>query len=213
MKCAKPLYKVLYYIAYILLGWAVKLLFPLRVFGRENLPMGGFVLAPNHLHAIDPVYILLARGFAKKMLVMGKDELFRINPLLNICWDILGAFPVERGAGDRKLLDAAVAEVAKGRGMLIFPEGTRSKDGNLGRLKSGAFVVAWQAGVPLVPCHIRYSAGKPKVFRRIGVVFGKPVFPGELGLEGPYNARALRGAKQQFTAALETLGAEYEERL
>lgn len=208
MAVVKPLYKVLYYIVYICLGWAVRLLYPLKVVGREHLKSvkgQGFILAPNHLRAIDPMYVLLARGLGKKMLVMGKQELFEISPLLNFIWKIFGAFPIDRGTGDREKLQRVVAEVMDGRGLLIFPEGTRSKDGNLGRLKSGAFVVAQQAGVDMVPCRISYSAGKPKVFHRITVVFGPPVTLEHLGLIGEYSPKKLREAKHRYAAALEEL--------
>lgn len=205
MTCMNPFFKGFYYVIYTLLGWLVRLLYPLKVVGKENLVKGSFVLAPNHLEAIDPMYILLARGFGKKMLVMGKAELFNINPLLNFCWNIFGAFPVERGTGNRDTLDKAIEEVKKGRGLLIFPEGTRSKDGNLGKLKSGAFVVAQQAGADIVPCRISYSAGKPKLFRRINVVFGAPVSLQQLGLVGEYSPKALREAKHKYTEILTKL--------
>ena len=93
----------------------------------------------------------------------------------------------------------------RGRGLLIFPEGTRAKDGTLGRLKSGAFVVAMQAGADMIPCRIRYAAGGPKPFRRITVHFGPPVSMEEMGLEGEYNLHKLRDAKKLFAARLEEL--------
>ena len=99
LKPLRPLYKVLYYVVYFCFGWAVKLLYRLRAVGRENLPRAdGYVLAPNHLKAIDPMYVLLARGFHKKMLVMGKEELFEISPLLNFVWNIFGALELVRGS-------------------------------------------------------------------------------------------------------------------
>ncbi|MDL2293553.1 1-acyl-sn-glycerol-3-phosphate acyltransferase [Ruminococcaceae bacterium OttesenSCG-928-D13] len=215
MKTLKTRYKVIYQIVYTLLGWAVRLLYPLRVLGRENLIKGsGFVLASNHLRAIDPLYILLARGFGKRMLIIAKDELFHINGFINWCWKVFGAFPIDRGTGDRGMLDQAMAEVRDhGTGFLIFPEGTRSKDGNLGKMKSGAFVVAMEAGVPIVPCVIRYSAGKAKLFRRIGVAFGKPVSMEELGLTGEYSVKKIREAKRIYTETMQRLIEETKDRL
>lgn len=214
MKTLRPFYKVLYYFLYITCAWAVKLVYPIRVLGKENLIRGrGFVLAPNHLRAIDPMYVLLARGFGKKSLIMGKDELFHINGLVNFFWNIVGAFPVDRGTGDRNMLGEVASEVQKGRGLLLFPEGTRSKDGNLGRLKNGAFVVAWQAGVDIIPCRIRYSAGKPKLFHHMSVAFGKPVTLEQLGLTGEYSSKKLRDARHKYTQILEDLYDEYQDRM
>lgn len=208
MREARPVYNFLFQCIYVLVAWALRILYPMRILGRENLrgeAGKGYVLACNHLRAIDPLYVILARGLGKKMLIMGKDELFRINGLLNFFWRIVGCFRVERGTGDRGAVESAMAEVRGGRPLLIFPEGTRSKDGNLGRLKSGAFVVAMEAGADMIPCVIKYSAGKPKLFRRIGVAFGPPVSMEQLGLTGEYSARKLRDGKKQFTGILEKL--------
>lgn len=213
MRALRPLYKVLYYILLVIGEVLVRLLYPIRALGKENLPKGGFVLAPNHLSAIDPLFVIAARGFGKKMLVMGKEELFQINGLLNFFWAIAGCFPVDRGTGDRSAVEEAVTEVKKGRGLLIFPEGTRSKDGNLGRLKSGAFVVAMEAGVPMVPCRVWYKAGCPKPFRRTTIVFGKPFTLEELGLVGEYSPKKLREAKRLFAERLEEIYEQNEHRL
>ncbi len=207
MKPMKSLYKALFFVLMTIGNVFVRPFFPVRAEGRQHLPKaGGFVLASNHVRAIDPLYILLGYGYRKKMLVMGKAELFGKNPVMDFLWNCFGGFPVERGAGNRDVLNAAIAEVQGGRGMLIFPEGTRSKDGNLGKLKSGAFVTAGAAGVPLVACHIHYAAGKPKLFRRITVVFGPPVHIEELGLTEGYGPRQLREAKHLFAKKMTALG-------
>lgn len=207
MKPLKPLYKAIYYFIFYTLGWAVRLLYPLKVLGRENLPRGGYVLAPNHLFAIDPMYVILARGCRPKMLVMGKEELFEKGWLLNFIWKVFGAFPVDRGSGNRGLLDEVSVEVKRGHDLLIFPEGTRSRDGKLLRMKSGAFVVAQEAGVPIVPCRIWYAAGGPRLFGRIYIAFGKPLSMEALGLV-EYTPKNLRAAKDTFVASLEELSGE-----
>ena len=206
MKPLKGLYKALYFVLVSIGNVFIRPFFPVRARGRQNLPQsGGFVLAPNHVRAIDPMYILLGYGYRKKMLVMGKAELFGKNPVMDFLWNCFGGFPIERGAGNRDVLNAAIDEVKGGRGLLVFPEGTRSRDGNLGKLKSGAFVAAAAAEVPLVPCHIRYAAGKPKIFRRITVVFGLPVRIEELGLTEGYGPRQLREAKHLFMDKMKAL--------
>lgn len=205
MKPLKPIYKILYYIIYYSLAWAVRLLYPLKIIGKENLPKGGYVLAPSHIKAIDALYVILARGYKPKMLIMAKEELFKKSGLLNFIWNAFGAFPVERGAGNHSLLDEVTQEVKKGRDLLIFPEGTRSKDGQLMRVKSGAFVVAQSAGAPIVPCRMFYSAGKVKLFCPIYVAFGKPLTMQELGLADGHSPKELRCAKEQYVNALQAL--------
>ena len=133
----------------------------IRTIGRENLPKDrGYVLCPNHLSAIDPVFVVLARFWGKKMWVMAKEELFR-NPIVAWLFRHVGVFPVARGRGDRSALDSAIESVRGGRGMLIFPEGTRNKQGpGLLPLKSGAFCCSGrcQCGYRAVPHHLQRRA-------------------------------------------------------
>ena len=97
-----------------------------------------------------------------------------------------------------------------GRGLLVFPEGTRSKDGQLGTVKSGAFVVASAAGVDMVPCRILYDTpdGKMHVFCRARVCFGKPIPAAELAMGEKRDMAKLRENKQRLIAAWTAL---YEE--
>ncbi|MEG1477105.1 MAG: lysophospholipid acyltransferase family protein, partial [Oscillospiraceae bacterium] len=128
------------------IAWHI--IFRIKVIGKENLIKDrGFVLCPNHISAIDPVFIVIARFWGKRMLIMGKEELFNISPIISWIFRHVGVIPVQRGKGDSGAVDTAIEKVKGGQGLLIFPEGTRTKDGNLGRLKSGAFVVAAAANV------------------------------------------------------------------
>lgn len=179
-----------------------------QVIGRENIPKDrGYVLCPNHLQAIDPVFVVCGRFWGKPMWVMAKEELFRI-PIAAWFFRQLNAFPVARGTGDKELLDKAVESVKSGRAMLIFPEGTRSRTGQLQKLKSGAFVVAAAANADIVPCRIIYKGGRWKWFGTVTVVFGEPIPIESLGLGGEHAASRLRAAKALVTERLEQL---YEE--
>ncbi len=214
MLALNPIGNVIYYFLVVVFGWAVRVLYPTKVIGKENLICDrGFVLAPNHLSAIDPLYVILARGLKRKMLIMGKEELFNKNWFVTAFLYMAGAFPINRGRGDKATLETAIERVQKGRGLLIFPEGTRSETGRLGKLKSGAFVVAMQAGVDMTPCIVYYRAGYPKLFSRIVIVFGPPLSMEKLGLVGEYSAKKLREAKQVFTQAMNELYAQHKEQL
>lgn len=183
------------------------LVFRIQVVGKEHLPKDGrgFVLASNHISAIDPVFIVIARLWGKRMLIMAKAELFRINPILSWMFRNVGVFGVERGKGDTQVVEQAVAKVRAGQGMLIFPEGTRSKTGELGKIKSGAFVVASQAGVDMIPCRIIYQHGTMRLFSRVKVCFGPAIPASELDLGEQKSAARLRQGKQLLADAWESL--------
>ncbi|MCI6640954.1 MAG: 1-acyl-sn-glycerol-3-phosphate acyltransferase [Pygmaiobacter massiliensis] len=187
-------------------AWVIfHLCYRIRVVGREHIPKNrGYVLCPNHLSALDPVFVVLARFWGKPMWVMAKQELF-CNAFVRWFFRQVNVFPVQRGAGDRQLLDKAVESVRSGRGMLIFPEGTRSKDGQLQKLKSGAFVVAASAHADLVPCRIIYKGGRQHVFCTVTVVFGEPIPIDSLNLSSEHSAQNLRAAKALLADRLEQL--------
>ena len=108
---------MIYWIA-VLIAWVVfHIPYRIRTIGRENLPKDrGYVLCPNHLSAIDPVFVVLARFWGKKMWVMAKEELFR-NPVIAWFFGHVGVFPVARGRGDRSVLDSAIAHASSAVGL------------------------------------------------------------------------------------------------
>lgn len=137
----------------------------------DNIPeKGGLILASNHHTLMDPIYVAL--GPKREVHFMAKEELFK-NPVLRFFVLKLNAFPVSRGKGDRSAIDKAVGIVKSGEVLGIFPEGTRSKDGKLMRLKSGVMLIASETGGDIVPVGIRY--GEKKKFRRqkITVTYGE----------------------------------------
>ena len=197
----------MFYLIIVPLAWIVwHIAFRIKVIGRENLIRDrGFVLASNHISAIDPVFIVLARFWGRRMLIMGKEELFEVNPFITWFMRAVNVVPVHRGRGDTAAVDKAVESVKGGQGLLIFPEGTRSKDGNLGKLKSGAFVVASAAGVDMTPCRIICKGGKMRLFGRVTVVFGPPIPAEKLALGEEHSARRLRECKALLEEHLERL--------
>lgn len=186
------------------IAWHI--IFRIKVIGKENLIKDrGFVLCPNHISAIDPVFIVIARFWGKRMLIMGKEELFNISPIISWMFRHVGVIPVQRGKGDSGAVDTAIEKVKGGQGLLIFPEGTRTKDGNLGRLKSGAFVVAAAANVDVIPCRIIYKGGKMRFFCKCTIIFGKPIPKEKFALGEPRSAARLRECKELLANELETL--------
>lgn len=153
--------------------------FKIRFHGEENMPQTkGYILAANHVSIVDPLFIGI--GCKKNVRFMAKVELFK-NPILRTILNWVGTFPVSRGTGDHTAIDKAVAVVERGDVLGIFPEGTRSKDGKLGRAKSGAVVVAAKTGGDIVPVGIR--TGEKTLWRRnIDVYYGKPITNEQLAI-------------------------------
>ncbi len=197
----------MFYCIIVTAAWLVwHIGFRIRVIGRENLPKeGGFVLAPNHISAIDPVFVVIARFWGKRLLIMAKEEILQVNPVFTWMFRHVGVVGIERGRGDVNVVDELIGNVQKGQGLLIFPEGTRSKTGQVGKVKSGAFVIASAAGVPMVPCRIIYEPGRMKVFCRVRVCFGTPIPAEELYLGETKSASALRRNKALLTDAWQRL--------
>jgi len=135
-----------------------------------------YIVCPNHVSAIDPVFVVVARGRGRKLTVMAKEELFKIK-ILGWFFGKLGAIPVARGTGDKGVLDQTINDLKSGAGALIFPEGTRGDGNNMGKLKSGAFAIAAQTGADIIPVRIIYHTedGNMKLFCKVTVVFGKPL--------------------------------------
>lgn len=211
---------LLYYIL-VPLAWLVwHVLFRIEVIGRENLKRigtKGFILAPNHVSNLDPVFIVVARFWGERMVVFAKKELFEINPLLSWFFRCMGAVPVRGNKEEVKTLDRTIEKCRAGGGLLIFPEGTRAKEGALLQPKSGLFVVAAQAQVDVVPCRILYGTpdGKMRLFCRVRVIFGEPMPAEQFAMEGRRDMKKLRANKKALLDAWEAMGAEhgFEKRL
>ncbi|MGZ4168573.1 MAG: 1-acyl-sn-glycerol-3-phosphate acyltransferase [Solirubrobacteraceae bacterium] len=118
--------------------------------GREHVPKRGpVIIASNHRSFLDPFVIAcMAR---RPMYYVAKKEIFRYNRVLAWLLASLGAFPVDRGAGDADFIETAKAILARGDIVLIFPEGTRTRPGSLGRPRRGVGRLALETGAPVVP--------------------------------------------------------------
>lgn len=147
-----------------------------QVFGRENLPQSGpVIIISNHVGNWDSLALGIAMN--RQVCYMAKQELFDI-PLLGFIIKRLGAFPVKRGGGDRSALKAAQQILQEGKVIGIFPEGTRSKTGQLQPFKAGAAVLAQRTGSPIVPVGLIDTKNifRKGWFRTFKVNIGPPIF-------------------------------------
>ncbi len=158
-----------------------KLLYRYEINNGNNIPdEGAYIVACNHQSYTDPV--LLSIGQRRMIYFMAKEELFK-NKFFSALIRSLGAFPVHRGGtGDTQAIGNAQRLLAEGRIMGIFPEGKRSLNGELLKMRAGAVMIAHQCGVPIVPCCITAKGGRVKMFGKVKISYGDPVTCDELGV-------------------------------
>ena len=202
--------KALYAFGKVLLTPFYKLLYRYKVKNKNAIPAeGGVILASNHMSFADPV--LLGLASKRRLFFMAKSELFR-NKFGAAVIRALGAFPVERGAGDGKAIKTGGDILREGNVMTIFIEGTRTKTGELLRPRSGCALLAQQMQLPVVPCCITKRNFKHKFSKTI-IHFGDPIFPEKLGLTPDSGRRELRGATNMIMDEIKRMREEDAEEL
>lgn len=160
--------KLIYWCSWATLKGLTAILFRLRVEGARNVPRrGGVLVACNHISHLDPPLV----GVACPRMVyhMAKKELFSLR-LLEWFMHQIGTIMVHRGQGKQALIDAE-RYLNHGACVVIFPEGTRSLTGQLGKGHSGAIVLAVRTGCQIQPAAIIGSEkALPKGSKRVHLV-------------------------------------------
>lgn len=162
-----------FHVVYIIVRPLIKLLFPFRTVGVENVPEGGALLCANHASGWDPILIALALPNDSRLNFMAKEELFK-NGFLRWLITKLGGFPVKRGGNDLTAMKTSLKVLGNGDRLLVFPEGTRVEKEGDADAKGGITVMASRTGVPIIPI---YCGGKKMLFHRYTIAFGKPYIP------------------------------------
>ncbi|WP_280768245.1 lysophospholipid acyltransferase family protein [Salipaludibacillus daqingensis] len=147
-----------------------RLFYRVTLVGRDNIPAdGGVLLCSNHIHNLDPP---LVGAFLKRQTkFMAKAELFNA-PILKSILPRVGAFPIRRGMSDRQALRSGLKLLKQSEIVGVFPEGTRSKTGELGEGLAGVGFFALRSEANVVPCAV---IGSYKLFSPLKVVYGPPV--------------------------------------
>lgn len=176
----------------------------LDIYGEDNIPEGPVIVASNHASNIDPP--LVGAAFPRQLRYLAKESLFK-GIFFGRAIKALGAIPVKRedansaGAVMRMLLK----RLFDGEDVLIFPEGSRSRDGRLQQLEGGAAFLSIKSGYPIVPAYI-YGSFKvcppSKSFPRpykLSITFDKPIWPQGVGDERERRETLLRALEASLS--------------
>ncbi|NMC75614.1 MAG: 1-acyl-sn-glycerol-3-phosphate acyltransferase [Geobacteraceae bacterium] len=179
-----------------------------KVSGLEKIPDGvPVIFMGNHQSNFD--ILSLYAGLPRHFSWIAKEELFRI-PLFGYAMKRAGYLPLDRSDGRRalKTMESAAEKIRGGVSVVIFPEGTRSMDGNLLPFKRGGFLLAARAGVPIVPFTINGSARVNPAKRlvvhpgTIAIAFGDPIPTG--GATGKKRDELIDRVREAIERGLES---------
>ncbi|MGB2698223.1 MAG: lysophospholipid acyltransferase family protein [Candidatus Zixiibacteriota bacterium] len=197
--------KSYYHLCYRALNFLFRVFLRFKKLGEEFIPRnGGVIIASNHTAYIDPT--LLGAASPRELFFLAKKELFR-NKLLGWFLEKLNTIPISRGEYDRKGLKRSVELLKEGNALVLFPEGTRSKNGKLQEARPGIGIIALEADVPIVPAYIRNSRNLIQSILKgesVGVIFGNPVEPTWLK-KVPRNKEGYRLIGQEIMRRIRTL--------
>ncbi|MDQ0337762.1 1-acyl-sn-glycerol-3-phosphate acyltransferase [Caldalkalibacillus uzonensis] len=183
---------MIYSLCRFILHCLYRILFRYEAVGLKHIPRRGAVLlCANHISNWDPP--LVGIPLERRVNFMAKQELFKI-PLLAQLLRYLGAFPVKRGASDKRAIRTALSRLQEEKVVVIFPEGTRSKTGQLGKAFTGSGFLALKEPCTVIPVAI---IGPYRLFRKVKIVYGPPVSIDDL--------RSEKVTKQEATLATERI--------
>jgi 1-acyl-sn-glycerol-3-phosphate acyltransferase len=173
------------------------LFYRLKIYGLENLPVGPAIMAPNHVSFFDPP--ILAVSCKEEVSFLARASLFE-HFLLGPIISRLNSYPVAGTAQDLASLKLICKLLKSNKKVVVFPEGIRSDDGELGTIKSGIGMLSIRSQAPIVPVYINgayevwnKSRKLPKPWGKITCVFGKPIYPQDFESFGKKEAQEKMG--------------------
>jgi 1-acyl-sn-glycerol-3-phosphate acyltransferase len=198
----------IYRIGHTLCTVVAKLAFRLKIYGRENLIEDGpAIYASNHASYLDPPLVGVA--CRKEVFYLARKTLFE-KPVLGSLLPRINCIPVDRDRGDVAAVRTLLRLLKEGKRVVVFPEGTRSKDGNLQPARAGLGLIIAKSLAPVVPVRVFGSyAALPRSggihFVPITLVVGKPIFftKEDLGTDERLAYQALSDRVMAAIAALE----------
>ncbi len=162
-----------YSIIYPIIWIFMKILHPWKAVGVEKIPKESAVICGNHTTLGDPLYVVCGMGAKRQTHVMAKAEVMKW-PVVGFLLKKAGIIGVNRGKSDMAAVKECLRVLRNGEKLLMFPEGTRVKDGKVSEAQTGAAMLATRTNSPLVPVYIQ---PKKRRFRKTTVVVGEPYYP------------------------------------
>jgi 1-acyl-sn-glycerol-3-phosphate acyltransferase len=199
-----PLYRA----GHMLCTAVAELAFRLKIHGRENLiEEGPAILASNHASYLDPPLVGVA--CRKEIFYLARKSLFE-KPVLGPLLARVNCIPIDRDRGDVAAVRAILRLLKEGKRTLVFPEGTRSRDGKLQPARGGLGLIIAKSLAPVVPVRIFGSyAALPRSggihFSQVTMVVGKPLIftKADLGTDERLAYQVLSDRVMATIAALE----------
>lgn len=181
----RPLFHHLWYqLLQRMLQLLAVLLYGVRYWGRENIPAsGGVLVVSNHQSHFDPP--LVGIGCPRPMNYVARNSLFRFAPFGRLIYSV-GAFPIDREGVGLAGIKESLRRLKRGEMVVIFPEGTRTRDGAIAPFRPGFTTLAVRSGAAILPVAIEGAFGVWPRWRkfpgrgRIRVRYGEPILPAEL---------------------------------
>jgi 1-acyl-sn-glycerol-3-phosphate acyltransferase len=164
------------------------LFFKIRFFDVDNVPKkGGFILLCNHQCWLDPMFVVVPVN--RQCVFAARDSLFRV-PFVGWIFKVYNCIPIKRNHADITAIRECIERLKKNCGLVLYPEGTRTRDGKIANLKPGFTLLAKKANVPIIPvvidgafeCWPRTKA-LPSLDGTIYVRYGKPIDPEKIAEE------------------------------
>ncbi|MDR2512695.1 MAG: 1-acyl-sn-glycerol-3-phosphate acyltransferase [Puniceicoccales bacterium] len=192
-----PTYIVVYHIA----RWFANLFGRVDVSGLDHMPSGACIIACNHQSFLDPP--LVGCSLSKETYFFARKTLFK-NPILGYILRTCNTIPVDReGSSDISAFKRVFTVLKNGQSLLMFPEGTRSHDGQLQEAQAGIGLIACKTQVPVVPVRV-FGANAllprgsllPRPGARLSVIFQKPMSPQEFDPGTTYPERFLEASRR-----------------
>lgn len=197
--------KILYRIYYWILFLYFHLFYRFHIYNREKVGEGPVLICANHSSMADPVMIAVgmknSRGYNQPKF-LAKSELSHV-PVLNSLINIFIVY-VRRGESDIAAVKQSIAHLKDGGKLIVFPEGTRIKEGQSGDVKTGVIMMSMRSGAPLQPVYITECRKPPFCRKRINVVFGDPYRP--VKNQGESSSEAYKREAQVLMDRIHALG-------
>jgi 1-acyl-sn-glycerol-3-phosphate acyltransferase len=199
-----------YALSQLVFWYVFTLIFGFRCFGRDRIPRrGGCIIACSHQSFLDPIIV----GFSSSRAVnyLARSTLFK-NTVFAAVIRSYGAIELERDEADVRALKKCVEHLRRGEIVLLFPEGTRTRTGEIGPLKPGVFLMSSRAGVPVVPAAVEGSLRswpRGRILPRpapIRIAYGEPIYPGKGAASYRQMAQELRVRMKELQARIACVG-------